>query len=231
MSLEKRIGHSFTNKALLRESLVHPSYQAENPEEPAHNQRLEFLGDAVLHLILAEELYNLFPDEREGVLSRNRSILARGSFLCGRALDLGLDREILIGGGEEEQGGRKRESTLEDAFESLVGAVYLDAGFEAARRLVLRCFGDLRTHLDNEETITNPKGRLQEKVQPVHGNEAIAYEITAEEGPAHNRRFHVRLLIKGKEVGTGSGVSKKEAEEKAAAAALADWTNRTKGVL
>ena len=223
-SLQKRIGYEFRNPELLRESMIHASYQADHPKEKANNQRLEFLGDAVLDLILSQKLFALYPDEREGTLTKYRAILAKGRFLSDLARELGLDKCLLMSRGEIQNNGQNRPSSLEDAFEALVGAIYLDSDFAAAEKTVLRWYGDIRSSLETRTQLTNPKGRLQELIQPKLGNEAISYEISSVEGEAHNRSFEVQLFIDKKLAGTGRGKTKKEAEEKAATQALQSLT-------
>jgi ribonuclease-3 len=203
----------------MERALTHPSYLQQHPECRESNQRLEFLGDAVLQLILTEELFRLFPGEREGGLTRRRAALTKGTFLARLAREIGLDERLRLGAGEEAGGGRSKASALEDAFEAVVGAFYLDGGIEAARRVVLDCYGPLPARLAGMEG-ENPKGRLQERVQPEHGNAALSYEILAEEGAHHARAYEVAVYLNGGRIGTGRGPSKKLAEEAAARDAL-----------
>jgi ribonuclease-3 len=216
---EKRIGYTFADKNLLRMALTHPSW-AQQHEGEENNQRLEFLGDSVVSLVLARELYERMPNKREGVLTRSRAALAKRALLSALAMELGVDRAIRLSEAEERNGGRERQSILEDALESIAGAVYLDSSFDIAREVVLGWYGDVRARLSQLLMTHNPKGQLQELVQPVMGNEAIVYTIISEEGPAHLRIFRVRVDIQGKQMGEGSGSSKKEAEENAAREAL-----------
>lgn len=219
--LEQRLGHRFADRALLEESLTHPSHTQLQPGPS--NQRLEFLGDAVLQLIVSTALFDAYPEEREGVLSRRRSVLTNGTFLVKLALELGFEHALRLSPAEEASGGRTRASTLEDAFEAVVGALYLDAGFETTRAQVLRWYGPIDARLDMHEHHDNPKGRLQELVQPVHGNDALWYEMHRVEGAPHERSFEVRLHFLGRMIAEGQGSSKKEAEENAARSALANW--------
>ena len=212
-TLESRVGHVFRDRSLLERALTHPSllpvlHGAES------NQRLEFLGDAVLQLLLSEALYAEFPGEREGVLSRRRATLAL------LARELGLDRALRLGPSEESSGGRQRTSALGDAFEALLGAVYLDAGLEAARAVARAAYGPLPARLATLGDDKTPKSRLQELIQPRHGNEALAYSVLAAEGEDHRRTFEVSVSLLGREIGRGRGSSKKAAEEAAAEAAL-----------
>ncbi len=222
VTLQQRLGYEFRSPALLREALTHPSYLQEHPEAGAHNQRLEFLGDSVLQFILTGALFNEFTTEREGVLSRRRAVLSKGDFLTKMARDLGLENAVLLSRSEEDTGGRGRASIMEDAFEALVGAVYLDRGLDAARERVLAWYGPLAAHLALSEDAENPKGRLQELVQPVHGNTAIRYEVENTSGPRHAREYEVSVFLHDRKLGTGRGSSKKVAEEIAARDALTE---------
>jgi ribonuclease-3 len=218
--LQTRLGYNFTDAALLERAVTHPSFLPEHPEVKESNQRLEFLGDAVLQLVLTEELFRLFPAEREGALSRRRASLAQGLSLVTLARELGLDASLRLGTSEESTGGRSRASTLEDAFEAIVGAIYLDSDLATASRVVLALYGPLPERLANTQDEDNPKGRLQELVQPKHGNHALRYEVTATEGEDHARAFAVAVFLHERELGRGRGPSKKSAEEAAAREAL-----------
>ena len=220
-ALEARLGHRFRNKALLLEALTHASYLQDDPAAGPHNQRLEFLGDSVLQFILTDALYHEFPAEREGALSRRRAVLSKGGFLTQMARDLGLDTCLRLNKSEEDSGGRNRASILEDAFEALIGAVYLDSDLVTVRGLVLAWYGPLGERLAVSEDADNPKGRLQELIQPEHGNSALTYEVSTTTGPRHARIYQVDAFLNGSKIGTGSGSSKKTAEEAAARAALA----------
>jgi len=219
-ALQQRIGYEFRNSALLLEALTHGSFLQDHPAAGAHNQRLEFLGDAVLHFIITDSLYRESTTEREGVLSRHRAILSKGEFLTKLARDLGLDRCIRLNKSEEDAGGRGRASILEDAFEALVGAIYLDSDLATTRRVVLAWYGPLSARVLPAEDAENPKGQLQELVQPAHGNAALRYEVVATTGPRHAREYEVALFLNNEKLGVGHGSSKKAAEEEAARAAL-----------
>jgi ribonuclease-3 len=218
--LEARIGHTFRDRSLLERAVTHASLLQDRPEVGESNQRLEFLGDAVLQLVLTETLFTLFPGDREGLLSKRRAALANGTFLASLARDIGLDQCLRLSVSEESTGGRTRASALEDAFEALVGAVYLDDGLSAARRVVFTLYGDLAARLASAEEIENPKGRLQEIVQPLHGNNALRYEVVNVLGEDHAREYEVVVLLLDRPIGTGRGSSKKLAEEAAARVAL-----------
>ncbi|MBC8008634.1 MAG: ribonuclease III [Burkholderiales bacterium] len=220
VSLQTRLGHVFANPAVLREAITHPSYFYEHPTEGPHNQRLEFLGDAVLQLIITEAIYARFPAEPEGVLSRHRAALTNGRHLAHLSLELGLDAALLLGGSEASTGGRARASNLEDVFEALVGALQLDAGPTRTREIVLAAYGPLgpRLALGLQD---NPKGRLQELIQPTHGTTPLRYETAQIAGPDHAREFASKVFLGERLLGEGGGPSKKAAEEAAARAALA----------
>ncbi len=219
-ALQARIGYRFRESAHLERALTHSSYLQDNPAAPGNNQRLEFLGDSVLQLVLTEALFSLYPDDREGDLTKRRSVLGKGRFLSSLAREIGLDGCLRMGANEESTGGRSRDAALEDAFEALVGAVELDGGIESARRTVLGVYGDLGKRLAALESHANPKGRLQEIIQPVHGNDAIRYDVVATQGADHERTYEVAVYVLERLEGTGKGPSKKVAEEEAARAAL-----------
>jgi len=227
-ALQKRIGHRFRNPALLREALTHGSYVQENAGDGPNNQRLEFLGDAVLHFIITDSLYRDSTTEREGVLTRRRAILSKGRFLADLARELGLDACLRLNKGEEEAGGRGRASILEDALEALVGAIYLDSDLATTSRVVLAWYGPLADRVLPAEEVENPKGRLQELVQPIHGNVALRYEVLGTEGPRHALEYAVAVYLNDEKLGEGRGTSKKTAEEEAAQAALDELAGRAK---
>jgi ribonuclease III len=218
--LQVRLGYAFRDPALLVLALTHTSYLPEHPDAAESNQRLEFLGDAVLQLILTEALFRLYPGDREGLLSKRRSTLSKGAFLAALARDLEIDTALRLGTSEEMSGGRSRPGALEDAFEAIVGAIFVDSDFATARRVVLALYGDLAARLAGTETVENPKGRLQELIQPVHGNNALRYEVVRIEGEDHARDYEVAVHLHDRLLGHGRGSSKKQAEEAAARAAL-----------
>lgn len=215
-----RLGHTFRRPELLQLALTHPSCLQADPAAGESNQRLEFLGDAVLQLVLTDELYREFPADREGALSRRRANLSKGAFLSQLARDIGLDAALRLSPGEEQSGGRARASNLEDAFEAVIGAVFLDGGLPAAQSVVRRIYGPLPARLAGLDDADNPKGRLQEIVQPRFGNGTLDYRVIGETGAAHAREFEVTVCFKDRPLGTGRGSSKKLAEEAAARAAL-----------
>lgn len=217
--LQARLDYTFRDAELLETAVTHPSWLQDHPGETATNQRLEFLGDAVLQLVLTEALFALFPADREGELSQRRASLTKGVFLFQLAREIGLDPCLRLGGSEEAGGGRSRASALEDALEAVIGALYLDSDLATTRRVVLALYGPLPDRLALA-TADNPKGRLQELVQPRHGNDALRYEVTRTEGADHARAYEVSVFLLTRLLGTGRGTSKKLAEEAAALEAL-----------
>lgn len=217
--LESRIGYKFRNSLLLAEALTHPSLSFERKTFHFDNQRLEFLGDAVLQLVITHHLYRLFPAFSEGQLTKLRSRLVSREGLKRHALFLGLGGYLMLGRGEEASQGRERASTLADAFEALVGAIYLDSDLETVRRFILRVAGDELGALAREPAEHNPKGELQEVLQAI-SPQSPAYEVVSETGPDHRKEFICRVIWEGGELGRGSGQSKKQAEINAAARAL-----------
>jgi ribonuclease-3 len=217
--LEERLGWSFRNPEWLREALTHRSYVNEHPGEGVRdNERLEFLGDAVLQLVVSAELFRRFPDWPEGRLTALRTALIRGEQLTAWAEALELGRFLRLGKGEAE-GSRTRPSILADAFEALLGALYLDGGLAAAKALLRRLLPEaIAQALENLER-HDPKGRLQQWSQAVRGQTPV-YEVVAVEGPPHAARFTVRVRIGEEVVGEGQGTSKREATREAARDAL-----------
>ena len=215
--LMRRIGHTFADESLLRLALVHRSFQAEHGEAES-NERLEFLGDAVLGFVIAESAYARLPDDDESRLSDLRQAVVNSTALARCAREIGLGEFMLLGHGESTGGGRDKESILGDAFEAVIGAVFLDAGIDTARGFVLRMLGEMI-----EETIpvldtVDAKTALQELCAR-QGSQPPSYE-TAGEGPDHERVFTARVLVDGNEAGRGTGRTKKAAEQVAARAAL-----------
>ena len=219
-ALEAKLGYHFGDRGLLERALTHPSFCQGRPGGPLHNQRLEFLGDAVLGLALAEFFFTDSPANREGLLTRNRSLLARKPFLATLGRELALAPLIRMGPADLDKGFAHLDSSLADAIEAIIGAIFLDSSYETARSTILRWIGDPEKRLSALLDSHNPKGRLQEIVQPLHGNDAIAYEVLEESGPDHAKHFTVSVRVQGEAAGEGSGSSKKEAEENAARAAL-----------
>ena len=224
MQLQKvqtTIGYEFKQPDLLLEALTHPSIAHEKAlKNNSHNQRLEFLGDAVLQLVLTDRIYRQYPDLPEGKLTQIRAHLANRHTLhrCALAIDLG--KYLLLGKGEEASGGRSRLSNLADAYEALLGAIYLDGGMRAVRKFILTQFTEELRNIKQTTPRQNPKGRLQELIQSISPSNPV-YRVVHETGPDHSKHFEAVVEWDGKEIGRGSGSSKKQAESIAAEAALA----------
>ena len=218
-SLEKQLGLRFKDPALLEQALVHPSYVNESRASRSSldsYERLEFLGDAELSLIVTAELYNRRPDLLEGELTKLRSLLVRGTSLAKVARKMDLGRSLKLGRGEESTGGRERESNLAAAFEALVGALFLDGGHDAAKRFVLAAIGDEVESLLAEGAVPeDPKSRLQELVQR-QGMSSPRYRLVDVQGPDHEKLFNVEVMVDGEVVGKGHGRRKSDAEKLAA---------------
>ncbi len=224
-SIEATIGYCFVDRALLAEALTHPSLACETKRAHPDNQRLEYLGDAVIQLVLTEELFRRFPNDGEGRLTKLRSRLVSREALCLFANHIGLGDHLLLGKGELASGGRKRPSNLSDAIEALAGAIYLDGGFSAARGFLFGNFGGLIESALAQSEEMNPKGELQECLQAI-APASPTYRIISQEGPDHLKSFVAEVRWEGLALGQGAGGSKKEAEINAAAEALRErrWT-------
>ena len=204
---------------MLRLALTHPSLAHEQSLPLQTNQRLEFLGDAVLQLVLTQELYEKFPSFGEGPLTKARAKLVNRRSLAERARQLGLGGHLLLSRGEELSGGRERPSALADTFEALLGAIFLDSGFDAARDFILRQFLGPVGEVTAIPTLENPKGELQELLQSI-SSDAPRYHVVSATGPDHDRVFVCTVRHDGVELASGQGKSKKAAESEAALAAL-----------
>ncbi len=224
--LQQRLGYTFRDIGLLELALMHPSVAHERGTPLQHNQRLEFLGDAVLQLVLSAELYLRFGDFCEGTLTKARAKLVNRRALAEHGRQLGLGEFLLLSRGEESQGGRTRVSSIADAFEAVIGAIFLDGGFEAARAFVLSRFNNALGQLPELPMIENPKGELQELLQ-AHSPEPPRYKVVAATGPDHDRVFECIVEHAGVELGRGCGKSKKDAETAAALVALAWLRQKT----
>ncbi|MEO8212894.1 MAG: ribonuclease III [Myxococcales bacterium] len=218
--LEQQLGHDFSNQTFCETALTHKSWLNESPHSGrTDNERLEFLGDAVLNLAVSDMLMRRFPDRAEGDLSKTRAVIVNEAGLCNAAERLDLGQWIFLGRGEEQAGGRRRPSILADAFEALMGAVYLDGGFSAAMGVVRRLLtGAIE---DSEQGLRlDFKSRLQERAQALL-QLAPQYTVVGQEGPDHDKTFWVAIALGAEEYGRASGKSKKEAEQSAASLALA----------
>lgn len=216
--LEAALGYHFRNTALLKNALTHSSYANEHWHDSlASNERLEFLGDSILGMTVAEYLYHHFPNRPEGELTRMRADMVCEATLAGVAEQIHLGQHLLLGNGEEHAGGRSRNSILADAVESIIAASFLDGGFEAAQ-------GIIRRFILSDVPVKKPhnvdyKTSLQELVQQKK-NQVLSYVLTGESGPDHDKCFCVEVSLNGKVVGAGTGKSKKRAEQDAARAAI-----------
>jgi ribonuclease III len=218
-ALQTEIQYTFRDPALLRQALTHPSVAHEHGRMVRHNQRLEFLGDAVLGLVLTSELYDKFPNVSEGPLTKARAQMINRRTLAEQARQINLQDYLILSRGEEANRGRGRASALADAFEALIGAVFLDGGFEEARVFLLRSFRRAFGELTVIPTLDNPKGELQEILQ-AKSPDAPHYQVVRATGPDHDRDFECVVSHGGIELGRGLGKSKKAAESEAAIAAL-----------
>lgn len=220
--LEARLGHLFKSPHLLLDALTHRSYVFEfAAADVVSNERLEFLGDAVLELISSDLLYRRFPKAQEGELSNMRAALVRASTLAAFARSLQLGPHLRLGRGEETTGGRDRDLLIASAFEAVIGALYLDGGVRAAKSVVEPLLREELSRITEGKAIKDPKSRLQELAQARLGS-TPTYRVVAETGPSHERTFEVEVLIGHFAAAHGSGRSKRQAEQNAAAAALAD---------
>lgn len=214
--LETLLDYTFKDKEILRLALTHPSYSQSTKDPNKHYQRLEFLGDAILSFILADHLYMLFPLEREGPLAKYRSALAQGSFLAKLGRRLGLSEHIILSDAEAKTGGAEKDSILEDVLEAIIAAIYLDSDLETTRSTVISWYGDIKNCLDDELKTQNPKGQLQELIQKTKPEAQLKYTLVTTRGPDHSKEYTIELSLDNKVLATGSGPSKKEAEEAAA---------------
>ncbi|MDO5135055.1 MAG: ribonuclease III [Eubacteriales bacterium] len=216
-ALEERIGYRFQNRRLLEQALTHSSYANEKKLGKAgSNERLEFLGDAVLELVSSDFLYQKYPKLPEGELTKKRASLVCEPSLAFCARGFELPKSLLLGKGEELTGGRSRDSIVSDATEALLGAIYLDGGFDRAREFVLNF---ILNDIEHKQLFYDSKTILQEIVQENLGH-FVEYRLVKEEGPDHNKSFTLEVLVNGEVMGTGTGHTKKAAEQAAAYQAI-----------
>ena len=226
--LEKAIGYSFRKRRLLTSALTHRSYRFETPHVETDNQRLEFLGDAVLGFLAAAHIYHLFEHSQEGELTTARSRITSGKALSAVARDLDIGKHMHVGKGEDKSGGRRRSSTLADALEAIIGAAYVDGGIKSAEKVFKKIIAPLLETGQPDEWADNPKGQLQALSQSLW-HESPHYQVVAHEGPAHAREFTVEVSIRNKSLGRGTGGNKRSAERYAALAALHKLAHRRPG--
>jgi ribonuclease-3 len=219
-ALQEVLGVTFRNRSLLEQAVIHSSYVNENLElVSSHNERLEFLGDAVLGFIIAEKLYQEFPDITEGEMTRLRAALVRRDTLARVARVVGLGDFLYMGKGEEASGGRTKTPNLAGALEAVIGAIYLDQGLTTTRDAVLKLLGKELFRVSRYGAGVDYKSRLQELIQS-RNQSTPAYRLVAQAGPDHDRRFTVEVMARGVVLGRGNGKSKKLAETEAARLAL-----------
>lgn len=218
--LEKKIHYRFHRPGLLLTALKHRSYLDISGEKRADsNERLEFLGDAVLDLVVAEHFFRTISAQNEGVLTGIKSTIVSGPVLAGQARKIELGKYLLLSENEERAGGRNRRSILEDSFEALIGAIYLDGGLKAARVFIFSFLIDDSKKILAKKSLRNYKSALQELVQG-RGDDPPVYHVIEESGPDHDKRFIIEVRLNGEIIGIGRGRSKKEAEQHAAAEGL-----------
>lgn len=211
--LEKELGYQFRDINLLKQAVTHSSYSNEkNMGKLGCNERLEFLGDAVLEVISSEFLYQKFPILQEGELTKKRASMVCEPTLALCAREIRLDNYLLLGHGEENTGGRKRDSIVSDALEAVIGAIYLDGGLASAKEFILK---HVLNDMEHKQLFYDSKTILQEIVQG-HTDETLTYVLLKEEGPDHNKSFEVSAMLDGQEIGRGIGRTKKSAEQRAA---------------
>ncbi|MEN8661259.1 MAG: ribonuclease III [Lentimonas sp.] len=215
-TLEARIGSHFKDPQQLALALTHPSCEL----EAGNNQRLEFLGDAVLDLVIAEALYKTYASIDEGTMDRLRASIVNGKSLAKKAVELDLGAFLQVSDGHREHHPEPSHAMLEDALEAIFGALFLDSGMDAARSMILKLFGDRIETADISNLSKNPKGRLQEWAQEEHAGAIPTYQALSAEGPDHERRYRASVSINGKVISEGLGTSKKAAESDAAKGAL-----------
>lgn len=221
-ALEEGLGYRFRDLALLDTALTHTSYVKGDGRASAHNERLEFLGDAVLELCTSEYLYLRFPEYDEGAMTRLRAQAVCEGALYEVAREYGLGTLLLLGRGEDHSGGREKPSILSDAVEAVIGALYIDGGMEVAKGFIMRFVHKSVEDAMAGRLIKDHKTMLQEYVQKRHMGQ-IVYELTGSSGPDHNKTFSMQVLVAGEAVGMGEGRTKQEAGQQAARAALIDF--------
>ena len=218
--LEKKINYKFKLKKLAFKALVHSSYANENSElKIRHNERLEFLGDSVLALVLADDFFNRFTNKREGELSLMLSWLGSESHLTEVAKTINLGDYIFLGVGETKSGGKKRSSLLTDTLEAVIGSIYIDGGFLAVRKVIIKLFDAGLKTVEKDKNQINCKNDLQSILHSRRMPDPI-YKIVSTSGPEHNKTFEVEIRVNNNVLGSGKGLSKKEAEMNAATAAI-----------
>ncbi|CAG35974.1 ribonuclease III [Desulfotalea psychrophila] len=216
---EKKINYKFIDLRLLQKALIHSSYAFEQAQAGKNNERLEFVGDAVLDLVVGNALYRRFPEMREGELTRLRAALVNEGHLATMARKINLGYFLCLGKGEDNSKGREKSSILSCAYEAVIGAIFQDGGYDAVAALVERFFLPVIDRRKEDLLLADAKSRLQEILQEKH-NEGPSYRLDNEEGPSHKKRFTISVLFRDEVLGTGEAGSKKEAEQRGAALAI-----------
>lgn len=221
ISLQKNLNYKFRNEELLSLAMTHSSYANENKMGIVeNNERLEFLGDAILNLVVSQYLYKKYPNHPEGELTKIRAKVVCESSLAYAAKKIEIGKYLLLGKGEEATGGRVRESILADAAEAIVGAIYMDSDFETTNTILLTNFeSDIVHAVAKGDLFIDYKTELQEMIQK-KGKSTMEYVVVKEEGPDHNKRFYIDVVVNNESIGTGRGRNKKDAEQMAAKEAL-----------
>jgi ribonuclease-3 len=219
--MEELLDCRFSDPLLLQQALVHSSFSFEQLDDGLNNETLEFLGDAVLDLAVSDMLFRMYPSLREGEMTKMRAELVREASLAKLAGEVGVGDHLMFGRGEESSGGRQKPSILAAALEAIIGAIYMDRGFAGALHFIREHFAELLPPEKGKMVVENAKSHLQEFLQE-HFSQAPSYHLDAEEGPDHAKTFTVTVRFMEEILGTGSGSSKKAAEQQAAARALAD---------
>lgn len=216
--LENRFGYSFNNNKLLLQALTHSSYANEmKMSKEDNNERLEFLGDAVLELITSEHVYRTYDDLSEGDLTKLRASIVCEQTLSSCAKDMNIGDFLLLGKGEDSSGGRRRESILSDTLEAIIGAIYLDGGFTSAKEFISK---NILNYVEHKDLFFDSKTIIQEIVQNNNNKQKIRYKLVSEEGPDHNKSFTMALFIGNEQISLGIGKTKKAAEQEAAMLAI-----------
>lgn len=214
--LSEKIGYVFNDKELLINALTHSSFVNENKLKYSNNnERLEYLGDAILDAVISDHLYNKYSEVEEGALTKERAVIVCETSLCLCGKKLGIGEYLILGRGEENNGGRERPSMIADSVEAVIGAVFIDGGWEAAKKTALYILEEVIDKASVGQLNKDYKSLVQEKYQAM-GETYINYVVTKEQGPDHNKTFYIDLIINGKVLGKGVGKSKKEAEQRAA---------------
>ena len=225
--LETSLQYNFSNIGLLKQALRHPSYTNENPGSGDSNQRMEFIGDALLGAFIGLELYKTHPNHDEGYLTNMRSEIVNGKTLADVARYLKLDQQLLLGQGAKSGGANKTDSTLAATLEAVIGAVFLDNGYEVANQVTLNIFKSELQSVANRSNIKDPKSELQELLNTL-AIDTPNYQLINTKGPAHQKAFTIAVIVNGEILGEGHGSRKLEAEEKAAQQAISKLQDRVK---